>query len=552
MGAGRRKPRTAGYILLENVIAIAIMTTVGLSLLAMLQQSMRAVVKAREQTSCGRALQTGFSRLKNIDFYALFASDSSSANHGLWAAYPYKAALDGYGTTLSAARFDRFKVLVTFMRRDSSDSNADGLTSDLVAFTDLNSDRIDDYDPAVRYLDQNLDGDFYDTYSSGGRTVAEQPDTHVKQVTLQVYRRGRLVCSQSELVSLEQLSGDINPSSEAVLTLLVSTPSNASYLYSHLPAPLAASQALAISSGMPEEPARYRSDVAQALWVVGETEPLASVEVYVGASGVLATLAADAAGAYGTQSAPVTAALVEGSNKLRLRAVKDAYLSPVTERTVLLDLQAPQVAYPAPAGTVYTYTPSVYVRVADPGVSTTTTSGICVEALSMRVNGSTVAALYDAAGGSFTWVDAAGGAPVLSSGAYVVVVEAADYAGYKSSLTWTFTVSVPDTDNSAPSVSNKSPIGVAPSSLPEISVRLQDNQSGIDPSRVTLELDGVLVVDASNVSEHFDTGTDVLTYTPAEAFADGSAHVVRVSASHWATDPADKVTATDTWIFTVP
>ncbi|TBR23367.1 hypothetical protein EPO15_06125, partial [bacterium] len=268
MDAARRRSR-AGYIILETVIAIVIMSVVGLSLLAMLHSSMGAVVKAREQTSCGRALQTGFSRLKNIDFYALFASDSASANHGLWAGYGYKTALDGLQTTLTAARFDRFKVLVTFMRRDSSDSNADGLTSDLVEFRDADADRIDDYDPAVRYLDQNADGDTYDTYSSGGRTVAEQPDTHIKQVTLQVYRRGRLVCSQTELISLEQLSGDINPSSEAVLTLLVSTPSNASYLYSANTAPLAAAQALAISSGLPTEPARYRADAGSALTVSG-------------------------------------------------------------------------------------------------------------------------------------------------------------------------------------------------------------------------------------------------------------------------------------------
>lgn len=550
MGAAKKAP--AGYILLENVIAIAIITTAGLSLLAMLQQSMRAVVKAREQASCGRALQTGFSRLKNVDFYALFASDSASANHGLWAAYPYKGALDALQANLSAARFDRFKVLVTFMRRDASDANADGLTSDLVEFTDANADRIDDYDPAVRYLDQNADGDFYDTYSSGGRTVAEQPDTHVKRVTMQVYRRGRLVCSQVELVSLEQLSGDINPSSEAILRLLVSTPTNASFLYSQVTASLAASQALAVSSGMPEDPSRFRADAVSPLLISGETEPLASVELYLGASGVLATAAADASGAYSAQPAPLTTPLVEGTNRLRMRAVKDAYLSPVTERSVVLDLKPPQVAYPAPTGTVATYAPAVYVRVADPGISTTTTSGVCLEVLAMRVNGSTVNAVYDGATASFTWVDAAGGVPVLASGTYTVVAEAADYAGYKSSLTWTFTVSVPVTDHSAPSISNRSPLGAAPSTLPEISVRVQDNQSGIDPSRLTLTLDGAVVVDASNVAELFDAGTGTVSYTPAEAFASGSVHTVEVSVAHWATDPADKVVSSDSWSFSVP
>ena len=87
------------------------------------------------------------------------------------------------------------------MRRDSSDSNGDALTSDLVPFTDANADLIDDYDANVRYFDQTADGTYWQTYVSGGRTVAEQPDTHVKRVTLDVYRANRLVCSQTELLS---------------------------------------------------------------------------------------------------------------------------------------------------------------------------------------------------------------------------------------------------------------------------------------------------------------------------------------------------------------
>lgn len=551
MGA-RSGRSTAGYIILENVVAIVIITLVGLSLLAMLQRSMAAVVKARELGACSRAVQTAFSRLRNIDFYTLFSSDSAAPDHGLWAAYPHKTTLDGLSATLSGQSFDRYTVAVEFLRRDSSDANADGLTSDLVAYRDADGDGADDLDPGVRYFDQNGDGDHYDTYTSGGRTVAEEPDTHIKRVTVSVHRRGRRVCSQTELISLEQATGDIDPSSEAALRILVSTPTNGAMLHSRSAAWQAASQALSISSGLPSEPLRLRADALSPLTVAGETDPLASVEVYVGASAVLATLPADAFGAFAGVPAAVTAALVEGANTLTLRAVKDGYRSPLTERTVTLDLAPPTVSAPSPTGTTASYSPAVSVRVADAGLATTTTSGVCLESLSLRVNGVAVQAAYSAASSSLSWVESDGGPPTLSSGTYTVVAEAADYAGYKSSFSWTFTVSVPATDHSAPSIADRSPVGMAASAWPEVSVRVFDNQSGIDPDSVTLTLDGAVVVDAANSAEHFDPATGVVRYTAPASFAPGSVHTVEVRASHWATSPADKVESSDSWSFTTP
>jgi hypothetical protein len=137
-----------------------IMTTVGVSLLSMVQRSLVVSFKAREQMTCSRMAQTGSARVKNIDFYYLFAADSAQADHGLQAAYPYRTVLDGLKATLGGARFDRFRIQVTFMRRDISDSNGDGLTSDLVPFRDDNGDSIDDIDSNIRFRDQNTDGDF--------------------------------------------------------------------------------------------------------------------------------------------------------------------------------------------------------------------------------------------------------------------------------------------------------------------------------------------------------------------------------------------------------
>jgi hypothetical protein len=547
-GARRRRK---GSTLLETVLAVLIMTTVGLALLAMVQRALAVSLKAREQMSCSRMAQTGFARVKNLDFYCLFAADSSQANYGLWAAYPYRAVLDGLRATLAASRFDRFRVRVTFMRRDISDSNGDGRTSDLIPFMDNNGDGIDDFDANIRFFDQNGDGDFYDTYVSGGRTVAEQPDTHIKKVTFDVFRRGRLACSQTELVSLEGFSGDVNPSSEASLVLLVSTPANNAFLYALDTTGRINAWNLPIAKAYPADILRYRADFLSPLLVSGETDPLAAVNLYVNAGAVLASPAADMSGAFSAAPAAVTAALVEGADALRAQAVKDGYTSPLAQRTGILDLKAPVSTVTTPGGTVPTRSPYVSALLRDPGISTNVTSGICPEVITLRINGAEVNHSYSQ--GVAVWIDSTTGAvPVVSTGAYTAVVEFGDYAGYKSSAVWTFTVEVPDTDHSAPAIAQKSPIGMASSALPEISVKVFDNQSGIIPSSIVLKLDGATVVDSSNIGSHYDAGSDLVFYTPGGTFASGSSHTLEVAASHWANDPIDKVTHTEAWSFTVP
>lgn len=540
-----------GSVLLETVLAILIMTAVGVSLIAMIERATIVSLKARQKATCERMVQTGFARLKNIDFYHVFDADSAQPAHGLQAAYPYRGVLDGLRSTLNASRFDRFRVRVEFMRRDTSDANADGLTSDLIAFTDANADLIDDYDSNIRFLDQNGDVDFYDTYLAGGRTVAEQPDTHIKRVRFEVYRRGELACAQSELLSLEQFTGDPNPSSEAALSLLISTPVNGGYSYSLASASRLGAWNLAIAKAYPADGSRYRADAAAPLPVAGETDPLADVTVYVGAGGVLASVSADGGGLFAAAPAAVTAALAEGANVLRFQASKDGYTSPVTERELLHDLNPPSASAATPAGAQGTRSPYVAVALADAGLATTAVSGICPDVISLRANGADVP--FSFSGGLLVWIDSATGTvPVLDPGAYTMVAEAGDYAGYKTSATWSFSVAVPATDHSAPAISNKSPIGMAGSALPALSVRVFDNQSGIIPASIVLRLDGAVVVDASNLATHYDAATGDVTYVPGASFDSGSGHTLEITASHWAGDPVDKITSTDSWFFTVP
>lgn len=549
--AKKKTRHSRGSVLLETVLALFIMTTVGLVLVAMVQKAMIVTFKAREQTSCSRAVQTGFARLKNVDFYQVFAADSNSSDYGLQASYPYRAVLDGIRSTLQTSQFDRFRLQVSFLRRDSSDANGNLMTSDLIAFTDANADLRDDHDASIRYLDQNADGDYYDTYVSGGRTVSEQPDTHIKALTLEIFRRGRLVCAQTERVSLEQFTGDPNPSSEAALRILVSTPANSAYLYKLDTATRNGAWALPLSKAYPEDIIRYRADAALALAISGETDPLATVRFYIGGSGELANTGADAAGSFSASPPAVTAALVEGANELLAQATKDSYSSPISPRSLILDSMPPSAAASQPTGTVGTRAPYVVIAVSDPGASTTTTSGVCPDVLTLKANGVEVAHSFSS--GLLVWIDSATQTvPVLATGTYAMTMEAGDYAGYKTSASWSFTLSVPDTDNSAPAIANKSPVGIAPSALPEISVRVFDNQSGIIPASVTLRLDGTVVVDSSNIGAHYDPADGTVRYTPSAAFDPSSSHAVEITASHWSTDPPDKIVSTDSWSFTVP
>ncbi|MEK9144798.1 MAG: hypothetical protein AAB339_04220, partial [Elusimicrobiota bacterium] len=500
--------------------------------------------------------QSGFSRLKNIDFYYLFAADNSQANYGLQSSHPYLAVLNDVNALAQGQKFTRWTVSLNFKRRDTSDSNGNGLTSDLVNFVDSNSNLADDYDSNIKYFDQNTDGDYYETYTSGSRTVAEEPDTHIKEVTLKVYRRDRLACSQTELISLEQFSGDSNPSSEAALTLDISTPSNSAYLYRKNTTALNNAWSLAISKSYPSDVAQLRADAASPLQVSGVTDPLATVNEYLNGSALLDTTVSDVDGDFNHNPAAITAMLVEGQNQLTAQAVKSPYTSPIAPKDLILDINPPALSdiQPSAGSTVNSFSPFVGATLEDAGISTTSTSGICEEVMTLKIGGSSVSYRYDSGTGRIYWIDfLTQTVPVLSAGAYTALLEAGDYAGYKTTQSWTFTVQAAPggTDNSAPSTANKTPLGASAPALPVISVRVFDNQTGIIPSSLLLRVDGSTVANSENIGSHYDPYDGTLSWTPAEEYASGSSHTVEVTASHWGTDPLDKVTTVESWNFTV-
>ncbi len=553
-----KKNNTKGFGLVEAMVAMAIFGVAIISITATMQMAMLSAVKSREQLTSSRLLDMIFSKLKSIDYFFLFQTNSSLPNFFLstgtfqgTTVYPYRTTLQNIHTIVKNAGFSHYTIDIVFMRRDTSDANGNGLTSDLIAFTDNDQNLIDDYDPTIRYFDQNSDGDYYDTYTLGGRKISEEPDTHLKEVTVKLWKKGYVVTQQTELISLEQFSGIESMASGAALKIFISQPANATFLYNLNTTARQNAFMLAITKSYPSDVTAYRADTFYPLRLWGETSPLAVARFYVNnTSTERDNRTSDMNGLFDFQSAAVTNYLVEGQNRIWARATKDANVSPWGPRDVIVDLNPPTISSAIPTGIVKNRAPRVSAVITDTGISTNTTSGICAEVITLKVNNNVVNHLYDSATGEVVWADTTTAAPIiLSTGTYTALLEGGDRAYYKVRSTWSFTVEIEDPDNSAPSIANRSPIGSANTTLPLIQVRVFDNQSGINPASIVLKLNGQVVVNSSNIGSHYDASSGFVSYLPASPFPNGSSHTVEITASHWATTPSDKVTSTDSWNF---
>lgn len=564
--SGRRR---GAFGLVEAMMAIFVLSLLSLSLAYMFQYMMLVSVKTQQNTYTTRLAEMAFTKLKTVEYYYLFDCDSALPSYGLTGTfgpvtlqknvYPYLGILNAIDAAVKKYKVDRWTISIKYKMRDVSDVNGDGLTSDLRDFTDANGDKIDDYDPSVKYYKANAaaDADYYDTYISPtlDKTVTETPDTNLKEATLTLYRKGVVIHKQVELVSLEMLSGIESKASGAELKIMLTQPENNTYLYNLMTAARANSFALAISKAYPADVAAYRADAGSPLVLAGETSPLATVKFYRNSIGsaVLDTRAVDALGTFNFWSSPLTAALTEGENTVYAQATKDTFFSPYTQRKVILDMKPPAITGQVPAGNVPDLVPYVGAVLADTILSTGVPSGICEDVTTMRVNGADVPFSYDPVTGKIKWQDTATGRPVkLTNGSsYTVLVEGGDRAHYKAAATWSFTVSVAATDNSAPSVANKVPSGATAEPMPEISCKVFDNQSGIDLDSIIMKVDGAVVVSSANISGQWDAENQRVFYQLESSFASPSSHTVEITASHWANDPPDKKISVDTWSFNV-
>ena len=557
-----------GFGLVEAMMAIFVLSLLSLSLAYMFQYMALVSVKTQQNTYTTRLAEMAFTKFKTVEYYYLFDCDSALPGFGLAgtfgpvtlqrAAYPYLGVLGKIDSAMKRYKVDRWTISVKYKMRDVSDVNGNGLTSDLRDFTDADADNVDDYDPSIRYYKANqaADADYYDTYTSTSlnKTVTEAPDTNLKEATLKLYRNGKIIYTQVELISLEMLSGIESKASGAELKLLLTQPENNSCLYNLMTTARADAFALAISKPYPAEVTAYRADSGSGLVLAGETSPLATVKVHRNSIGtVLDTYTADSLGNISFWASGLTFALTEGENTIYAQATKDTFFSPYTQRKVILDLNPPAITGQKPTGTANDLVPYVGAVLGDTVLSTGVPGGICEEVTEMKVNGSTVPFAYDPVTGKLNWQDPATGLPVkLTNGnSYSIVAEGGDRAHYKASAAWSFTVSVAGTENSAPSVANKVPSGFTAEPMPEISCRVFDNQSGIDLDSIRMKLDGVVVVSSANISGHWDAENQRVFYRSEASFASPSSHTVEVTSSHWADDPPDRKTSVDTWRFNV-
>lgn len=539
-------PSDAGLSLIELSLSLAVMGFLVMGTVLAFQWGLRASLSARRQMAGSNLLQSIHTRLLNMDFYNVFAVNSNNPNFGLWAGYPEKTALNTLLQSAQNVGFTGFTIDVTFMRRDLSDANGNGLTTDLVPFADANGDGVDDFDPNIRFFDQNGDGDFYDRY--GPANLPEQPDTHIKKLDIVLYKGNAAVASRKgDLLSLEQFSGTESASSEAAFSLRVDTPDNAAILYRALtPAQIGALN-LPLAKSFPAAPAALRADAGQALVFSGHTEPSATVKLYLtnaSTGTALDSTVADLNGDFGFSAASLTGQLVEGRNRIYALTAKGSGFSPYVIKELVLDGTPPAFSAAVPVGTVKTRSPYVGILFKDATTATTTVSGIAPDVLSFAAGGTTVAYRFDAAAGKLAWQDATTYLPpTLADGENVTVrVEGADNAHYKSSHTWTFHVDIDDTDDTPPVVSARQPTGAGASSLPTIACRLADPDSGIVPQSLALTVDGTVVLSSATalpLGLGYDAETGTISYTPAVPYAAGSFHTVRVHAEHWAETPAD-------------
>lgn len=557
-----------GFGLPEAIISIVMLSIIMFSVILMFEYAIITSVKTREQIWSSRLGQAIFTKLKTIDYYYLYEYDSVEANFGLsgtygpitsqTTVYPYRGVLQEIDNLVKRYKFDRWQVQIVYVLRDLSDIDGDGLINDLRDFVDTDTNGIDDYDPSVRYYDSNNDNDYYDTYFSTAlnKTCSELPDTNLKKITLKFYKRGRVIKpEQTQLISLELFTGLESKASGAQLKLYIIQPQNATYLYDLTTSQRLASFNLIITKSYPESAIAYRADSISPIRLWGETNPNATVRFYINTPvTVLDTIVANMVGEFDFQSINVTTNLTEGENTILAQTTKEGYYSPYTQREVLLDLNPPNITDMKPTGTVNDLMPYVGAVLTDTVLSTGIPSGICPDVITLKKTTNAVTEIvthtYDTTSGKVAWVDPSTNLPpLLSTGVvYTITLEGGDNAHYKVISTWSFTVEIQDPDNSAPSIAEKSPIGSTKELLPEISCRVFDDQSGINPYSIVMKLDSNIVVSNSNISSCYNPDDGFVRYKTTTPLSVGL-HTVEITVSHWATQPSDKVTSVDTWNF---
>lgn len=572
----RRMAGSKGFSLIELMVSVGIIGIIAYALGGVLMYIAKTSVQAREQSTSTDLAQRFFTRLDNIPYTFVFDMDSSSTNFRLNGTfgdvstqrnpYPYLASLNEFKTLMLGHKIDRFTLDVQFMARDFGDVNSNGQTTDLRYYTDLISPaNIDDYETGLRYFDQNGDGDYFDYYSSP--QVTEQPHTRLKQVTFKLYKSSRTVYTETRLVSWEKFTGTAGQAAGATLTLIVSTPSEGSGVYTLIKSTHIQSFNIALGTAYPSDVTAFRADSTTLLHIMGETTPSAtfSWRLETTTSTISDTCTADVYGVFDCTMTNITPQLTEGTNKIWGQAYKAAYYSPWSPTTVIRDVSTPTITgiSPTPGTTIYNLQPTVRALLKDTPHSAGKTVADIEPSVIRLFRTSTANVLnhdYSVTDDYVTWIDSNTSLPpILNTGTYMIGLVGGDRAYYKVRSTWTLSIQASTHDLTMPSIDTVSPADLSDvaTNPPTISCNIYDDQSGIRLSSVTLSLNSTVVL--STATENFRSyysplsGQNgiTLSYTPTEALPSGW-HTVEVDAAHWAVVPSSTVARSYSWLFRVP
>lgn len=165
-------------------------------------------------------------------------------------------------------------------------------------------------------------------------------------------------------------------------------------------------------------------------------------------------------------------------------------------------------------------------------------SGVDRNTVSAKLDGKSIPVSFNAQTGMLTY-----NASKLSAGNHVFEAMAGDLAGNAANPSFkkTFTVNL-DADNNGPVVSNIEPLNdsTVKTATPRISFNIEDDNSGVNPSTVTVLLDG------SRINSYYDATSGYGYAVPAAPIADGI-HTVEV----YAKDNASNTSAIQNASFTV-
>jgi hypothetical protein len=281
----------------------------------------------------------------------------------------------------------------------------------------------------------------------------------------------------------------------------------------------------------------YRADTGSAMLVTGVTAANATVNLGLGTATNLATLTADSSGNFSGTLPALTTALVVGKNNIAAQASSGTDRSTVVNVPVILDVTPPAFSAQTPTtSNVQSLSPLVAVTFLDIDGSTTSVSGIDSQVITLKIDGVAKTFKYDYQTGLLKWVDTLGLPPSMTNNsAHTVLIQGGDTAGYKTSITWTFSVLINAAEGTAPAITCVS------NTTSLLQATLDDPESGVKPTTVQLTITRsgtptvVIPANSATIADYYtptSTGGS-LTYIPSPALASGDSYTI--VADHWAT-----------------